>query len=127
MLIMEDERKHYLILSLILLILSAILLIKFLPNIILWNTSSKSFVFDIIGLVWPIFGIHCAIEFLLRDKWGWGGILFHIFILYSAIYYLVLIIIACFSFSFQSEFIYTFSLNLAVSILGWFGFLLYYD
>lgn len=124
---MEDERKYYLILSLILLILSALLLIKFLPNIILWNTSSKSFLFDILGLIWPIIGIHCAIEFLLKDKWGWGGILFHIFILYCAIYYLIIIVIAIFSFTYQFEFLLSFSLNLAVLVLGWFGFLLYYD
>ena len=124
---MEDERKYYLIISIILLIISAILLFKFLPNIIFWNTSSDSFLFDLLGLIWPFMGIHCAIEFLLRDKWGWGGILFHIFILYCSIYYLILIIIAIFSFSYQFEFIFPFLLNLVISVLGWFGFLLYYD
>ena len=124
---MEEERKYYIILSLILLILSALLLLKFLPNIIFWNTSSNSFVFDILGLIWPFMGIHCAIEFLLRDKWGWGGILFHIFILYCAIYYLIMTVIASFNFSYQFEFILPFILNLAISMLGWFGYLLYYD
>ena len=124
---MEDERKYYLILSLILLIISALLLIKFLGNIIFYSNTTEISLFNLLGLIWPIIGIHCAIEFLSRDTYGWGGILFHFFILYSAIYYLVLIIIASFSFSFQSEFLYTFSLNLAISILGWFGFLLYYD
>lgn len=124
---MEDERKYYLFLSLILLTLSSLLLIKFLPNIVFWNTSSNSFIFDILGLIWPFFGISCAIEFLLKDKWGWGGILFHIFILYCAIYYLIMTIIAGFNFSHQLEFLLPFLLNLAITVLGWFGFLLYYD
>ena len=124
---MNEERKHYLILSFILLINSLLLLFKFLPSIIFWNTLSDTLLFDILGLIWPLIGIQCAIEFLFEDKWGWGGILFHFFILYCAIYYLILIIISSFSFLFQIEFIFSFSINLAITILGWFGFFYYYD
>ena len=124
---MEDVRKHCLILIVILLINSTLLLLKFLPNVIVWDTSSENFLFDILGILWPIMGITAAIEFILGDKWGWGGILFHLFILYCSIYYLFLTIIAIFNFLFQIGFILAFLLELAISIIGWFGFLYYYD
>ena len=126
---MDDEKKFYMNLSIILVIISGLLLLRLLPNIFLWNISSSSFFIDLIGLIWPLIGISIAIEFLRsqRDKWGWGGFLFHIFILYCGIYYLILIIQSIIDFSVEISFIYNFVLYLAISGLGWFGFLYYYD
>jgi hypothetical protein len=67
------------------------------------------------------------VEFLSRDKWGWGGILFHIFILYCLIYYSIIILVSMFDFSLNFTFIFSFCLNLSIMIIGWFGFLIYYD
>ena len=126
---MDEESKHYMIISIILLIISALLLVLFLPALIGWDTSSERFVFDIVGFIWPIIGISTAFEFLRsdRDKWGWGGILFHFIILYSMIYYLIMVVQGIFEFSFELAFIGKFIIYIAITALGWFGFLYYHD
>ncbi|MHA1437546.1 MAG: hypothetical protein ACTSPD_08195 [Promethearchaeota archaeon] len=100
------------------------LIIKFLPKIIFWNITSANFL-DIFGLIWPIIGFSAIFEFLRkdRDKWGWGGILFHFIILYGMIYCLILVIQGIIEFSIT----YDFFINLSVSILAWLGYFLYYD
>lgn len=124
---MEEEKKHYLILSALILLNSALLLIKFLPTIIEWNIDSERLFMDLLGLIWPVMGVSIAIAFLLGDKWGWGGILFHIFILYCAIYYAVLIVEGMFTFQLELNFILTFITNLSIGVVGWVSFFYYYD
>lgn len=124
---MEEEKKHYLVLSSLILTNSILLLIKFLPSVILWDTNSETFLFDLLGLIWPLMGSSVAIEFLLGDKWGWGGILFHLFILYCAIYYAVLIVEGMFTFQLELNFILTFITNLSIGVIGWVSFFYYYD
>jgi len=124
---MDEERKYFLFLSAIVSILSVLLLIKFLPNVLSWNVSASTFLFDLFGLIWPFLGGSIVVEFLSRDKWGWGGILFHIFILYCLIYYSIIILVSMFDFSLNFTFIFSFCLNLSIMIIGWFGFLIYYD
>jgi len=124
---MDEERKYFLFLSVIVSILSGLLLIKFLPNVLYWNVSASTFLFDILGLIWPFLGFFTVLEFLSRDKTGFGGILFHIFVLYCAIYYSINILVSMFSFSVDFKFMFSFCLNLCIMVIGWFGFLIYYD
>jgi len=119
---MEEERKHYVIISSILLSISGLLLLKSLPNVIIRNLSSE-FIWDLLGLLWPVMGISVAVEFLLGDKWGFGGLLFHFIVPYSMFYYLYLSIQAIITITFVG----TFFIDLSVCVLGWIVFLLYYD
>jgi hypothetical protein len=121
---MDEEKKHYLLLSLILVTISTLLLLKYLPGLILWNYSVNNF-FEIFGIIWPIMGYSTVFEFLRknRDEWGWGGIMFHFVILYSMVYCLILVIQGIVEVSITLDFF----LNLSVSILAWLGYLLYYD
>ncbi|MHA1292738.1 MAG: hypothetical protein ACTSQJ_08745 [Promethearchaeota archaeon] len=119
---MKEERKHYLTLSIIIFAISALLLLKLLPNVIIWNNHSENFLFNLLGLIWPIIGISTAIEFLTGDKWGWGGIMFHFIMLYCMLYYLYLIIIAIYIGA-----IALLLFNLIICVLGWIGYLYYYD
>jgi hypothetical protein len=124
---MEEERQHYQILIILILINVSLLLIKHLPNVLAWNTESSDFIWDILGLIWPIMGISIAGEFLLKDKWGWGGILFHIFTLYCGIYYSILVIQSLISFQLDIAFILSFMIQLSIGLVGWITFLYYYD
>lgn len=124
---MDEERKYFLFLSVIVSILSGLLLIKFLPNVLYWNVSASTFLFDILGLIWPFLGFFTVLEFLSRDKTGFGGVLFHIFVLYCSIYYSIIILVSMFSFSVDFKFMFSFCLNLCIMVIGWFGFLIYYD
>lgn len=124
---MDEEKKHYRNLVILLFILSGLLLIKILPNIIIWNTNSSQLLWDLFGLLWPFIGICTALEFLNKDKWGWGGIIFHIFILYCGIYYIILIIQGILTFSIDMLFIGSYILNIAIAVLGWLTFFYYYD
>ncbi len=126
---MDDENKYYLAISALLLTNSALLLLKFLPSIVLWSTNDDDFVFNLLGLLWPIMGLSAAFEFLRcdRDKWGWGGILFHFFVYYCGIYYTILTIISLFSYSNDLEFIISFVLNICVASIGWLTYIFYYD
>ena len=121
---MNEEKKHYYLLSLIMLIISSLLLLKFLSGLMVWNYTINNF-FEIFGFIWPIMGYSTVYEFLRknRDKWGWGGILFNIVILYSMLYCLLLVIQGIVQFSITVQFF----LNLSISILAWFEYLLYYD
>ena len=121
---MDEEKKHYLLMSLIMLLISSLLLIKFLSGLILWNYSLNNFL-EILGIIWPIMGYSTVYEFLRknRDKWGWGGILFHFVIIYSMIYCLILVIQGIVEVAINIDFF----INLSVSILAWLGYLLYYD
>ena len=123
---MEDERNYYIKLSLILIVISLILIFKFVFEAI-QSYELGPLIFDLLALIWPFIGISTAIEFFMKDKWGWGGILFHIFILYCGFYYAILLIISLFNFILEIGFMLKFCLHLLIVFLGWFGFLLYYD
>ncbi len=122
--IMEEEKKHYIILSIILLIISTLFFLKFLAVLIIWDYNIEEFL-DIFGFIWPIIGYSTVYEFLRkdRDKWGWGGILFNIVMLYSMIYCLFLVIQGIAQLSITTDFF----LNLSISVVAWIGYLLYYD
>ena len=124
---MQEEKQHYLILSVLLWFNSALLLARFLPNLVLWNPGSETFLIDLLGLIWPIMGISASIEFLLADKWGWGGLLFHFFVLYCGIYYLVLIIQAILAPIASWAHVISIIMDVAISTVGWLSFLYYYD
>ncbi len=126
---MEDEKKYYLAISALLLINSSLLLLRFLPSIILWSTNDDDFLFNLLGLLWPIIGVSTAYEFLRheRDKWGWGGILFHIFVYYCGIYYTILTIVSIITYTISFEFIISFLLNISIASIGWLTYLFYYD
>jgi len=125
---MDVEQKHYLRLSAILLVISGLLFIKYIPNILFNPTSGRLFN-DLFDVLVPILGIWTAYEFLRKDRdtWGWGGILFHIVMIIWVVNFTFLSVQSILSFSFEISFILTFLLNMAVCILSWFGFLLYYD
>ena len=126
---MDDEAKFYTTLSLILFALSGLLILKFLLIVVVWEISGSNIIVDYLGLLWPFIGICTALEFLRspRDKWGWGGFLFHFFILYCAISYLIISIQNILGFIIQIEFVLVFIIQLTLSVLGWLGFLYYYD
>ena len=121
---MDEEKKHYYLLSLVMLIISGLLTVKYVSSLSLGNYTINTFI-EIVGIIWPIMGISTAYEFLRkdRDKWGWGGIMFHFVMLYCMIYVLILVIQAAIQFSINFEFF----LNLSISVLAWLGYLLYYD
>ena len=123
---MKDERNYYIKLSLILIVISIILLFKLVFEFI-QSYELGALIFDLLALIWPFIGISTAIEFLMKDKWGWGGILFHIFILYCGIYYAILFLFSLFILILEIEFILKLCLYFTITSLGWFAFLLYYD
>ncbi|MFX0033063.1 MAG: hypothetical protein ACFE8E_10390 [Candidatus Hodarchaeota archaeon] len=126
---MKCLRKYYLIYGFILIILSILLLFKYLPNAIVSIITSNEHFLDLISLVWPILGLSVAFEFLRKkiDVWGWGGILFFIFILYCGIYYLLLVLISLFNFSISFGFVIDFILNISICSIAWLAYFLYYD
>lgn len=126
---MNCERKYYIIYGSLLIVLSFLILLKYLTKLIIFNTSSNEFIFNLFGLIWPIIGFSVVFEFLRKetDKWGWGGLLFFIFILYCGIYYLILIILALFNFSINYGFLLDFFLNLTICSIAWIEYFLYYD
>jgi len=126
--VMDEEQKHYLRLSIILLAISALLFIKYIPNI-LFNPTSGRLLNDLFDVLVPILGICTVYEFLRKDRdtWGWGGILFHIVMIIWLINFTFLSVQSILSFSFEVSFILAFLFNLTICILSWFGFLLYYD
>jgi hypothetical protein len=126
---MNCERKYYLIYGFVIIFLSVLLLLKYLPSIIISISTSNEYFLDLISLVWPTLGLSVAFEFLRKkiDKWGWGGILFFFFILYCGIYYLVLVIISIFNFSTNIGFIIDFTLNVSICSIAWLTYFLYYD
>ena len=84
---MDEEKKHYWRLSMLLLIISSLLLLKFFLSMNAWDNSIESLL-NIFSIIWPIMGFSVIFEFLRRerDKFGWGGMLFHFLILYSMFY-----------------------------------------
>lgn len=122
---MEQEQKFFAVLSLIIFANSVLLIVKFL---LIWSFSSPSLC-DYLGLLWPVIGIAIIYEFLRskRDQWGWGGLLFHIFILYCAIYYIIEFIIGISNYSIELSLILYLIIYLIISSLGWIGFFYYYD
>ena len=126
--VMDEEQKHYLRLSVILLVISTLLLIKLIPNI-LFNPASGRIFNDMFDLIVPIMGISTVYEFLRskRDQFGWGGILFHLMMIICVVNFTILSIQGIMSFSFEITYILGFSLNITVCILSYLGFLLYYD
>lgn len=126
---MNYEREYYLIYGFLIIFLCVLLLLKYLPDLIISITTSNEYILDLISLIWPIFGFSVAFEFLRKktDKWGWGGILFFIFILYCGIYYLFLVIVSIFNFEISFGFIFDFILNISICSIGWLTYFLYYD
>ncbi|MGV9204569.1 MAG: hypothetical protein ACOC44_11200 [Promethearchaeia archaeon] len=82
---------------------------------------------EVLGILWPILGISCVVEFLRKDKWGWGGIFFHLFTLYCMIYYSIMTVMAIFAFSGTFHWWITFLLHFAIALIGVASYLFYYD
>ena len=111
---MDEDKKFCVILSGIFFANCILLLIKFYPY--------SDFI-EIIGLFWPILGFWAILEFLLKDRWGWGGILSVPFLFYCAIYFPIIVIINIITLTFTAEFI----IDLSLTILGAVQIILYYD
>lgn len=125
---MDEEQKHYLRLSIILLAISGLLFLKHIPNI-LFNPTSGRILNDLFDVLVPIIGICTVYEFLRskRDQFGWGGILFHIMMIICIVNFTILSIQGIMGFLFEINFVLRFLLNITVCILSWFCLLLYYD
>jgi len=125
---MDEEQRHYLRLSIILLVISCLLLLKYIPNI-LFNPNSERFFNDLFDFLVPIMGVCTVYEFLRpkRDQFGWGGILFHLMMIICVVNFTFLSIQGILSFSLEISTLLGFLLNLSVCILSWFCLLLYYD
>lgn len=119
--------RYHFILGIIVLTNSILLLYKIFLNISLWNLSFSNPFMEVLAFLWPVIGIWCATEFFRKDKWGWAGILFHIFILYCGIYHLILSIFNILSFTISLHWVVGFIIHLSIAFLGWFGYILYYD
>ncbi|MFO8017026.1 MAG: hypothetical protein R6U96_00180 [Promethearchaeia archaeon] len=119
--------QYHILLGIIVLTNSILLLFKIFLNIFLWGISFSDIFIEGLALLWPAFGISCAIELFRKDKWGWGGIFFHIFILYCGIYYSILSIMNILSFTISFHWGITFSIHFSIAFLGWLGYILYYD
>ena len=78
---------------------------------------------EIIGLFWPILGFWAILEFLLKDRWGWGGILSVPFLFYCAIYFPINVIVNIISLTFTAKFF----IELSLAVLGVIQIILYYD
>ncbi|MGQ4876346.1 MAG: hypothetical protein ACP6IY_19970 [Promethearchaeia archaeon] len=126
---MNELRKNYTILSLLVLILSGLLILNVFFKIYSSKISVIWVSYNLLDLIWPIMGFGIIFEFSRKDidKWGFGGLLFHFFILYCAIYYLILFFQILLNFSFQLYIIFELIIYIMISILGWIGFLYYYD
>jgi hypothetical protein len=111
---MSESEKFTLTLSGIFLVNCILLLIKFYPY---------SQFLDFIGLFWPILGFWAILEIILKDRWGWGGILSQPFLFYCAIYFPIIVIINIISLSFTAEFF----IDLSLAILGIIQMIFYYD
>jgi hypothetical protein len=116
----------------ILFVASAVLIAKRIPVLFSPGISSTRFdVFEeIFWFVWPVFGLIAGFGFLVKDVSGAGGLLFHLFILYCGILYLILSIadiVMIVSFSGQGTTTLTTIADIIVAACGWFGFFLYYD
>jgi hypothetical protein len=119
--------RYHFILGLIVLVNSGLLLFKIFLEMFVWQLSFSSLFWDSLALLWPLLGIWCAVEFFRKDIWGWGGILFHFFILYCAIYYAIQTIIFLINFNLNIQSVLLIMLNFIIALLGWVGFFLYYD
>ena len=62
---MDEEKKHYLLLSTILILISGLLTVKFLLGLILWNYNINN-LFELFGFIWPIIGFSTIFEFLRK-------------------------------------------------------------
>ncbi|MHA1148661.1 MAG: hypothetical protein ACTSR8_10495 [Promethearchaeota archaeon] len=122
---MQEEKKFFIVLSLIILVDCILLLVKFS---LVWFLL-KANLWDYLGLIWPAIGIATIFEYLRpqRDKWGWGGLLFHFFILYCGFYYIIEFILLIISFTYEQVIIINAIIYLAISTIAWIGFLYYYD
>ena len=78
-------------------------------------------------IAWPLLGMYTGTAFFRKDEDGFGGIIFHLFILYCAIYYLVLSIIDITTFTSSIASIIFTILNVATTGIAWFGLFMYYD
>jgi hypothetical protein len=76
---------------------------------------------------WPLIGIYIGVVFVKDDKGGLGGILFHLFILYCGIYYLVLSLIDVVAIISNAVEILFVIVDFITTGLGWLGFFMYYD
>jgi len=70
-----------------------------------------------------ILGFWAILEFLRKDRWGWGGIISQPFLFYCAIYFPIIVIIEVITFSFNAEFF----MDLSLAMLGIIQMIIYYD
>nr|MDO8111114.1 hypothetical protein [Candidatus Sigynarchaeota archaeon] len=124
---MNDKRTYSHILGLILFCISGLLVLRVLPEIFAWNSPATNKFGIIFTIVWPVLGVLDGIEFLGKDKTGWGGILFHLVILYALIGYTVQGIIDVVNAFQQSGIIVTLIVDISIAALGWLAFFYYYD
>lgn len=125
--IMTWERKQPDVLCAIIFILCAMLILKILLSFFDANLTLTEGAENMFFSVWPLIGIYTGIKFLRDDKWGFGGILFHLFILYCGIYYLALSITDIVTILSHAMEILPIIVDFATSSLGWLGFFMYYD
>jgi len=111
---LSESKKYTLTLSGIYFANCILLLIKFYPY--------SEFI-DLIGLLWPILGFWAILEFLIKDRWGWGGILSVPFLFYCAIYFPIIVIVSIISLTITAEFF----IDLILAVLGVLQIILYYD
>ncbi len=111
---MSEPKKFTLILSGIFFANCILLLIKFYPY--------SEFI-DLLGLFWPILGFWAILEFLMKDRWGWGGILSMPFLFYCAIYFPIIVIVNIITLTLTVEYF----IDLSLAVLGLIQIILYYD
>ena len=119
--------RYHFILGFMVLINSGLLLLKTFLEIFVWHLPSSALIWDILALLWPVLGIWCAVEFFRKDEWGWGGVLFHFFMLYCAIYYAIQTILLLIDFTIGIQWAMYLLMYSAISFFGWVGYFLYYD
>lgn len=125
---MNNERKHLVILSSAILFLTILLFIRSLLSIIEPTQSQIFRNSGYVDLIWPILGLIIVIQFLRNDTDGWGGILFHIFILYCGIYFAIFVIITLLgSYSSLINVFLSLLLYMSISAIAWMTYLYYYD
>ncbi|HME52531.1 MAG TPA: hypothetical protein VKM55_09960 [Candidatus Lokiarchaeia archaeon] len=118
---MSWERKQPVVLSIIIFALCLLLVLNMLPALLAGYVAS---IFMVIG---PLLGVYTGIQFLKNDADGFGGIIFHLFILYCGIYYLVLSISDIVTIVSHAVEVLPVIIDFAIAGLGWLGFFMYYD
>ena len=120
--IMAWNRKQPISLCIIIFTLCILLAIDMIHVLV----NGNEIIFFIMTVA-PLFGMYTGVAFLRKDKDGFGGIIFHLFMLYCAIYYLVLSIVDIATVASNVWNIFYMILNMATTGLGWLGLFMYYD